>query len=246
MKIAPIHIIGLVLLIGGGGFFLKDKLMGSNTSAQSPAQVSTQLAGSTVKIAGSKSLANLNKKVEVAVLPQGITVISKAGGSSEGLRLLRAGRIDIAAISKRVEEPGYKATPVSRDAIAFFTKLTFSSLTAEELKNLFRDNLVLNSPVSSGTRKTVEELLEITIPVNSKAVKVDALTGSEGVINNLKDLVGYGSADQVVDQKTVNIITIDGKNPGDDGYLFSRDLYYVTKENPTPAVQAVVDAASKL
>ncbi len=49
--------------------------------------------------------------------------------------------------------------------------------------------------------------------------------------------IGYATFAQVANQQTIRVVPIDGVAPGTGNYPFQRQLFYVYKNPPNPAVK---------
>lgn len=218
--------------------------------------------GTAVKIDGSTSMVtiNLNLKNGFQTKFSGATVVAKANGSANGIKDLVAGTADIAAISKPLtaqeKSQGLAEVPVALDAIALVvgTNNPFKGgLTSAQVEDIFKGTAqdwskvggpagpikVINRPEISGTHQTFKEQVlkgaNFGTGSNITTLDRDATTPLlQGLGNNG---VGYATFAQVVNQKTVRVLPIDGATPDAGNYPYKRQLYYAYKNPPTQAVK---------
>jgi len=214
-------------------------------------------AGTTVKIDGSTSMVGINQALKRGFetkFPNTI-IFSTARGSSKGLELLKAGTIDLAAISRPLtpeeQKDGLVTIPVTKDYIAVIIgeKNPFKgSLSQSQIMGIFTGLIkkwsqvggpdapimVYNRPIESGTRTAFQDIAlgggNFGKASNIITMPVD---GTTNIIQKLgTNGISYATAGQAAEQKTARIVPIDGLKPGDSNYPFVRFLYYVYK---TPA-----------
>lgn len=252
--------------------------LSSNTSLPSPPSPSAVTAfsppatvpqGTTVKIDGSTSLVLVNQALKNGFEQKfaGVQVLTNAQGSSNGIKALLQGTIDIAAISRPLtaaeQEQGLVAIPVTKDAIALVVGVDNSfrkSLTSTQVKGIFQGAIqnwsevggtsegirVINRPSVSGTRKIFEELVlnseDFGNTSNITTMDRDATTP---ILQQLgSNGISYATYTQVADQQTVRTLAIDGLTPEAVNYPYTRTLYYAYKNPPSEAVKAFLGYAT--
>ncbi len=286
----PISYILLALLLAGGSYWYFEIRKPTETStavptgtasapsanappaATSPTTFSpptTVPRGTTVRIAGSTSMVQINQALKRGFEGQfpGALVKTDAGGSSQGIQNLLAGKIDIAAVSRVLSDQelnqGLVAIPIAEDAVAIvvgdanpFRK----GLTDTQVQGIFQGQInkwlgigggsgtirVINRPEGSGTRQAFQELVlkgaNFGEGANSTTMPRDATTP---LLQALKaDGIGYATYAQVANQRTVRTVAVNGLTPEASNYPYLRTLYYVYKNPPSPAVQAFLGYAT--
>lgn len=251
----PIVYISIVLILAGIGFWY--------WNLPKPLSPGTQ-----VRIDGSTSMVIINQNLKSGFEQKypGTTAIVKANGSDKGLEDLKAGKADIAAVSRPLEpeekKQGLVEVPIARDEIAVVVGRANSfqgGLTTAQLTDIFQgksDNWsavggstatirVINRPSFSGTHHAFKELVlkgqDFGSTPNFTTLPRDETTA---LLRELKtDGIGYATADQVLTQETVRVVPIDGVKPKQANYPLSRMLYYVYKDPPSQAAKAFVEYA---
>ena len=220
-------------------------------------------SGTTVRIEGSTSMVTLNQNLKNAFQAQfpGTTVTTEAKGSNAGIQAVLSGNAEIAAVSKPLKpeenSQGLAALPVTTDAIALVVGVgnSFSqSLTQQQVVQIFQGQItnwsqvggpdkpirVINRPEVSGTHQAFKELILAngnfgTTP-NITTLDRDATTPMLQSLGD--DGIGYATAAQIKNQKTVRMVAIDGLTPDAATYPYMRSLYYAYKNPASPAVAA--------
>ncbi|TAG88823.1 MAG: phosphate ABC transporter substrate-binding protein [Oscillatoriales cyanobacterium] len=238
------------------------------TSFAPPASVA---AGTAVKIDGSTSMVtiNLNLKKGFQGKFSGTTVDAKANGSANGIKDLVAGTADIAAISRPLtaqeKGQGLVEVPVALDTIALVvgTNNPFKGgLTSAQVEDIFKGTAqdwskvggpagpikVINRPEISGTHQTFKEQVlkgaNFGTGSNITTLDRDATTPLLQALGNSG--IGYATFAQVVNQKTVRVLPVDGATPDAGNYAYKRQLYYAYKNPPTQAVKDFLGYATSL
>ncbi len=224
-----------------------------------PASVPT---GTAVRIDGSTSMVtiNLNLKNGFQTKFSGTTVETKANGSSNGIKDLVAGTADIAAISTPLkaedQAKGLAAVPIALDTIALVvgTNNPFTGgLTSAQVQDIFKGTAldwskvggpagpikVINRPEISGTHQTFKEQVlggaNFAAGANVTTLDRDATTPLLQALGN--NGIGYATFAQVVNQKTVRVVPVNGATPDAGNYPYKRQLYYAYKNPPSQAVK---------
>jgi phosphate transport system substrate-binding protein len=230
--------------------------------ASSFAPPASVAAGTAVKIDGSTSMVtiNLNLKKGFQGKFSGTTVDAKANGSANGIKDLVAGTADIAAISRPLtaqeQGQGLVAEPVALDTIALVvgTNNPFKGgLTSAQVQDIFKGTAqdwskvggpagpikVINRPEISGTHQTFKEQVlkgaNFGTGSNMTTLDRDATTPLLQALGN--NGIGYATFAQVINQKTVRVLPVDGATPDLGNYPYKRQLYYAYKNPPTQAVK---------
>ncbi|WP_287130115.1 phosphate ABC transporter substrate-binding protein [Candidatus Cyanaurora vandensis] len=282
----PIVYILLVLLLGGAGYYfyaqsggnLTVPTMGGTTTtpgtASAPAPTNLTLpdslaAGSTVRLDGSTSLARFNKLLGQAFVARysGVQYSGQANGSSNGLKALLAGQVDVAASSRplKAEESaqGLTAVPVKNDAIAILVGRANpfnQGLTTDQLRDIFLGKVnnwsqvggtalplrVVNRNPSSGTYQQFRDAVlggaEFGSGANWTTMPKDVTTELLQKLGT--NGIGYANYSETRKQTTISALAVDGTLPGSPNYPLITTLYYVYGPNATDAAKAFVAFAT--
>ena len=205
----------------------------------------TVASGTTITIDGSTSMVQINQALKNAFEQQfsGTMVNTDARGSDNGIRDLLAGNIDLAASSRPLTSgelgQGLVAVPVAQDAIAIVVgvnNLFRRGLTRDRLVDIFTGRItnwsklggenvtirVINRPSVSGTRNIFQALVlngnDFGNTANFKTMPRDATTP---ILRELgTDGISYATYSQVVNQRTVRTVAIDGLTPEAKSYPY--------------------------
>lgn len=197
----------------------------------------------------------------------------KPNGTNVGLTNLTNGTVAIAASSRPLKpaeiEAGLVGVPIARDALAVVVGLDNpykDGLTLEQLRGIFQGKItnwsqlggtdqpikVINRAVESGTHSFFKNAVLLgsdfapdganfmTLPRDETTPMLQAL-GKNGI--------GYSTVQQVVNQKTVRVMAIDGVAPTDINatrsgvYPISRVVLLVAKKETSPAVKEFIELA---
>lgn len=217
----------------------------------------------TVTIRGSTSLVAVNESLKTGFQSQfpGTQVVTSASGSSNGIQALLNGDADLAAVSRPLtpeeQNQGLVAVPIAKDAIALVVGVGnpyAQGLTAEQVVGIFSGQItnwsqiggsdkpirVLNRPPVSGTRQAFQEIVlnggDFGNTPNITTLERDATTP---MLRDLGDNgIGYATADQILGQTTVRPVAVNGLTPTAEQYPYTRTLYYVYQDPPSPTVSA--------
>lgn len=212
------------------------------------------VAGSTTILPISEDWASdYNRKTRVIVNVQG-------GGSTNGIALVKAGRVDIGASSRILtddEERGLKKYEIGKDAIAVVVnpKNQIDDLTTVQLKKIFSGEIknwkalggpdlpiqVVNRESGSGSRSTFEELVMCPHHEDKKlcpemmlsAIVVNSNAEVKRTVELIPDSIGYLSFG-FLDEK-IKPLSLDGVSPLEEevragNYPLARGLFYLVKE----------------
>ncbi|NEQ70088.1 MAG: phosphate ABC transporter substrate-binding protein [Symploca sp. SIO2D2] len=220
-------------------------------------------AGTTVRIAGSTSMVQINRALKNTFEQQfpGTTIDAKAGGTDQGIQSVLQGGAELAAISRPLtpEEgnQGLVAVTVTEDEIAVVVGRdnTFQKgLTRDEVVGIFTGRVtdwsevggspgtirVINRPAFSGTHQAFQELAlnggNFGTTPNITTLEEDATTPLLRALGT--DGIGYATYAQVANQQTVRTVAVDGLTPEAATYPYQRTLAYVYQEPASPQVQA--------
>ncbi|NES21396.1 MAG: phosphate ABC transporter substrate-binding protein [Symploca sp. SIO3E6] len=219
--------------------------------------------GTTVRIAGSTSMVQINRALKNTFEQQfpGTTIDAKAGGTDQGIQSVLQGNAELAAISRPLtpEETnqGLVAVTVTKDTIAVVVgrdNTLQRGLNKDEVVGIFTGKItdwsevrgnpgairVINRPAFSGTHQAFQELAlnggNFGTTPNITTLKEDATTPLLRALGT--DGIGYATYAQVVNQKTVRTLAVDGLTPEAATYPYQRTLAYVYQEPASPQVQA--------
>ncbi|WP_019508214.1 substrate-binding domain-containing protein [Pleurocapsa sp. PCC 7319] len=224
--------------------------------------------GTAIAINGSTSLVQTNQALKKSFQRQfpGTAVITNAEGSETGIKMLKTGDIDLAAISRPLNDSeqvqGLVAVPIVKDAIAVFVGVNNPfrrGLTNNQVVDIFQGNLtnwsqlggknqtirVLNRPQISGTRQVFQTqvLPEGNFDTGSNFITMER-DATTPIIRALgTDGISYATYAQVANQQTVRIIAIDGLTPEANNYPYQRVLYYAYREPASLEVEAFLGYA---
>ncbi|MGC1393093.1 MAG: phosphate ABC transporter substrate-binding protein [Coleofasciculaceae cyanobacterium] len=225
-------------------------------------------AGTTVKIAGSTSMVQINQALKNSFERQfpGTVVNTQAGGTDQGVQSLLGKTVDLAAISRPLssseQSKGLVVVPVTKDAIAIVVGKdnTFrKGLTSAQVADIFQGKMtnwsqvggeagtiqVINRPAFSGTHQAFQEL----------ALKNAAFGTTPNITTLQQDVttpllqklgtngIGYATFAQVANQQTVRVVAVDGLTPEAANYPYQRGLYYAYQSPASPQVQAFLGYA---
>ena len=190
----------------------------------------------------------------------GTTVDTKANGSEKGIQDLVAPTADIAAISRPLtaqeQGQGLAAVPVALDTIALVVGINNpfkGGLTSAQVQDIFKGNAqdwsnvggpagpikVINRPEVSGTHQTFKEQVlsgaNFGTGPNIAKLDRDATTPLLQALGN--NGIGYATFAQVVNQKTVRVVPVNGATPDAGDYPYKRQLYYAYKNPPSQTVK---------
>ncbi|NJL00023.1 MAG: phosphate ABC transporter substrate-binding protein [Spirulinaceae cyanobacterium SM2_1_0] len=236
---------------------------GSTPTANNFPPPSDVAAGTTIRIDGSTSMAQINTALKSQFEQQfgGASVILQAQGSSIGLQRVAAGEIDIAAVSRALtpeeESQGLQAVTVRPDAIAIIVGIDNpfnGTLTTEQVRGIFTGQItnwqeiggpnatirVINRPPVSGTHQAFQDIVLDGQPFgNAPNITTMPRDETTGMIQQLgTDGIGYATYVQVANQSTARSLLVDGINPRANNYPLQRQLAYVYQEPASDEVAA--------
>ena len=220
-------------------------------------------ANTQIRIDGSTSMVAINQNLKTAFEQKfpGTQVITQSHGSGPGLSGLQTGQVDLAAVSRPLTPAeitqGLTPIAIATDPIALVVGINnpFSgNLTPDQVVGIFSGTLtawsqlgggggkirVINRPAASGTHQVFQDLVLKGAPFGSApnftTLTTDATTPLLRALST--DGISYATYSQVANQKTVRVLNISGSPPPQPNYPYSRALFYVYKNPPSPAIQA--------
>ncbi|NJL61261.1 MAG: phosphate ABC transporter substrate-binding protein [Methylacidiphilales bacterium] len=256
-----LFLIPLALILAGGIYlaFFQPK-------TQTSFQTNCLPSGTKLRINGATSMAQINAKFKdlIGAKCAGTSLEITANGTDVGIEQLIAGKVDIAAVSRPLtaaeQAQGLVGTFVKADAIAIMVSKENPfqlGLTTSQLADIFKGNIsnwsavggqpgtirVINRSPLSGTHDAFQELIlknaQFGTNSNIKTYPTDETTP---IIQKLKaDGISYASYAQAKEQKSINIVPIDGLKPDSPQYPHKRQLFYVYKQPITPMVKSFLD-----
>ena len=211
--------------------------------------------GTAIAINGSTSMVQINKALKDSFESRfpGTQVIINGQGSDKGIKLLQAGDIDIAAISRPLtsqeQAQNLVAVPIVQDAIALVVGVNNPfrrGLTDSQIKDIFQGKIadwsqlgrkpgaieVINRPYISGTRQVFQqEVLQggnFGESTNFRTMERDATTPILRALGT--NGISYATYAQVANQQTIRTVAVNGLTPEANNYPYQRILYYVYKQ----------------
>jgi len=225
-------------------------------------------AGTLLRIDGSTSMVGVNRNLKrgfESTFP-GTQVTASASGSSQGIQAVLTGKANLAAVSRPLTAAetgqGLQSVAIASDPIAIVVSSSNpfkGGLTTAQVQSIFQGKIrnwkqvgganlplrVINRPAISGTHQAFRELAlnkgYFGNTPNIVTLNQDATTPLLRALGN--NGIGYATYSQVVNQKTVRVIPINGLAPTAQNYPYNRVLSYVYKKPPTPVVQAFLGYA---
>lgn len=270
-------LVALALIVGGYWWFFKRDTtpqIGSQTSDDNPSLVNQPIAeafpapqsvpnGTTVRIDGSTSMVTINQNLKRGFESKfsGTNIVTGARGSSNGIQALINGTVDIAAVSRPLNQQeqsqGLVSVPIANDAIAIIVGSNNSfiqQLSSNQVADIFQGKVnnwsqvggsngsiqVINRPAVSGTHQAFKEMVlqgnNFGTTANITTLPRDETTGLIRALGN--NGIGYATFAQVQNQLTARVLPIDGVSPTDSNYPYTRKLFYVYKNPVSPQVEA--------
>ncbi len=223
-------------------------------------------APSTIRISGSTSMTPVLKELAAAYTDQhsSVRVDLLGNGSQAGLRELKAGVVDIAAISWKEtsqELPAdLLATPFARDAIAIIVhpRSRVTGLTLAQLRSIYRgevldwqavggqpgEPIVISREDGAGTRAAFEFEVMNGESVTLNAVVLPSTQAVAEAVGRRPEAIGYLSMAALTD--TVRALPVEDllptpANVRSGAYHLTRYLYLVTSSPPAPEVRQFLD-----
>lgn len=219
-------------------------------------------AGTMLKVEGSASLVKITQNLKTAFETKfpGTTLETQANGNEDGIEAVLAGRTDLAGISRLLsaeeQTQGLVALPIASDQIAVVVGADNpyqAGLTQAQVYGIFSGQItnwsevggqnatigVLNRPAGSETYQSFKELaLQGRDFGNSPQIQI---LSSDETMQMLPQLgehgISYATFAEVVNQKNIRIVPIEGVDPTAVSYPYQRQLSYVYKNPASAAVQ---------
>ncbi len=198
----------------------------------------------------------------------GTTVEITNNGTDEALQALQEGKIDIAAIARRLtpkeEKQGLAEQLLRREKIAIIVGKDNpfkGNLTNEQFARIYRGQItnwsqlgrragkirVIDRPDSSDTREAFRNYPVFKgklFKTGSNATQLDNDDPAEVIKELGNDGIGFVLANQVSKLDNVRILSLHNTLPDNPKYPFSQPLVYVFKKNPPEAVKNFVGFAT--
>ncbi|MEH2004836.1 substrate-binding domain-containing protein, partial [Nostoc sp.] len=215
--------------------------------------------GTTVRIDGSSSLAQINQSLKESFEKQfsGTKVEIAANGTGTALKDLLNGKIDIVAMGRGLtpaeKAQGLEQVRLLREKIAIMVGADNpfkGSLTSKQFARIFRGQITnwsqlgassgkirfIDHPKTSETRNTFRTYPAFKTADFATGPNATQLTedNTAEIIKQLgKDGISYVLANQVSKLKGVRVLQLHQALPDDAKYPFSQPLVYVYKKNPS-------------
>ena len=193
----------------------------------------------------------------------------EGGGSGTGIRMVGEGSVAIGASSRELSSDEKKTHPdlityvVAKDGIAIVVNpsnnLSNMSLTVEQVKNIFSGEITNfrelggpNRPVvlveredGSGTRSSFESMVMNGTDVSDAALQKPASGAIRFTVSGNANAIGYVGIGYL-DNTTIMPVSVNGISPTEESvrsgnYPLSRDLYLVTKGEPSGLAKDFID-----
>jgi phosphate transport system substrate-binding protein len=226
----------------------------------------------TITIKGSDSMLRLTENLAEEYMKEnpGISIYVNGGGTSEGIKALIRGEVDICTASRNLE-PGeakslaeYYGTVglfhlIAKDALSIYVNKnnTIGNLSLEQLKDIFKCKIT--NWKTLGSKES--NIITVTRNPNSGSFlyfKEHVLEGSdycpdavtEATTNDVIDFIeqnenaiGYGSMGFTGDiiHVSINGIEPSEKNAQNDSYPITRYLHFFTSRTPKGAIKNFID-----
>jgi ABC-type phosphate transport system substrate-binding protein len=226
--------------------------------------------GTVLRIRGSGSMVKITENLKAkfqTCFPQ-VKIDAVSTDSAAGVKALDAGQTDLAAISRppSVQEmsSGFKINQVAIASIAIVVKTSNpfqGNLTQTQVRDIFKGTLtnwseiggisaplrLINPSADGGTHQVMRELVLNkdnfgTSPTIEQLQRPYNLTKQIGQLD--KTGMTYLAYSNVKEQKTVRVLTVDGKYPTDPTYPYRRPFSYLYRDAKNPAIKVFVDYAT--
>jgi len=221
-------------------------------------------------IAGSTTVLPINQECANILMERNpdLRITVSGGGSGHGIKAVGAGDIDIGAASRDIKEEEWKRYPdlnpfvIAKDGVAIIvnTENDINELTTDEISKIFAGEIknwkevggkdaeirVITREVGSGTRETFEKF--VMKPYGREMAVRASVKPSNGEVKATvatdRNAIGYISLGHV--DESVKALKIDGVEPTVENvlsgrYPLSRNLYLITKGEPSPLEKAFID-----
>jgi ABC-type phosphate transport system substrate-binding protein len=227
-------------------------------------------SGTSLRVDGSKSMELINRalKQQFEAQYQGTTVNLAAQGTDAALKGVLDSSVDIAAVGRPLTDAekgqGLVEVPISREKIAIVVGPNNpfkGDLTFEQFARIYRGEItnwsevggtagsikVVDRPDSSDTRRALGNYSVFkTAPFKAAptAVRVAEDSTADIIAQLGNNGISYATANQVLGQSNVRIISMHQTLPDDPRYPYSQPRSYVYKQAANPAVLAFLGYAA--
>jgi len=250
----------------------KDPVLAQSTTAAPAFTLPKSVkSGTNVRIDGSSSMAvvNLSLKQRFEKQYPGTKVDIGFRGSSNALKALQKGEIDLAAIGRpltqKEKDLGLVALALPRNKIAVVVspKNPFNgSLTDDQFAKIFRGQIkdwsklggrsgqiiLVDRPTNSDTRQALKNypvFKKRPFQATPTAIKLSQDTTSAVISKLGTNGIGYAISNQAINRPDVRVVLMHKTLTKDIRYPFSQPLYYVyNRKKPTPAALAFLGLAT--
>ena len=211
-------------------------------------------------IIGSTSLNELG----VALKNYGVTYEAK--GSNAAITAVSNNQASMGAISRPLtpdeKARGLQEHAIGNDSIAFVVtqdSVAPVSVTIQELQAILAGSITNwnqvggeDSPIKlvlrgdGGTRKSVRQIFRLESGFGSNAI--DLVADDTTLMLNTLDSssIGFSTAIQVCNQQTVRALNIDSKGIDSPNYVPQRQVFFITKGDPTADQVNIITAARQI
>ncbi|MBN1762062.1 MAG: phosphate ABC transporter substrate-binding protein PstS family protein [Methanomicrobia archaeon] len=229
----------------------------------------TGLSGE-LTVAGSTTVLPINQECARLLMEANpdLRISISGGGSGHGVKSVGAGEIDIGAASRDVKAaemeqyPDLKPVAIGKDSVAIVLHPSnpVNELTLEQVAKIFSGEItnwkdvggtdaairVLTREEGSGTREVFETY--VMTPFDKEVAGAASVKSSNGevraTVSSDSRSIGYLSLGYV--DSSIKTVTIDGVEPTVENvhsgvYPISRNLYLITKGEPSALEQTFID-----
>jgi phosphate transport system substrate-binding protein len=243
---------------------INNQTIATVSSSQTAFVLPTDLPqGTTIKINGSTSMVQINQALKKRFEQQfpGTKVITNAQGTNQGIELLQAGKIDLAAMSRFLtaeeQNQGLATVPIAQDKIAIVVGINNPfrrSLNQNQVIEIFQGKItnwsalggenrpikVINRPEISGTRQIFQEIVlqGRNFGRSSNFITMEREATTPILRALATDGISYATYNQVANQRTIKTVPIDGLTPETINYPYQRTFSYAYLYPPSSQVTA--------
>lgn len=224
----------------------------------------------TLSIAGSTTVQPISMKAAEIYMSKhpDVQVLVQGGGSGTGIKMVAEGSVDIGASSRNLKDKEKSANPdlvahvIASDGIAVITHSanTLDDLTKEQVQDIFSGKIknfneiggpdkkivVVIREEGSGTRSAFEELVMDKGKIDGAQAALQkpsngAVKATVASNENAIGYIGIGYIDSSVRAMKIEGVMPSGDTIKDGAYTVSRNLYFVTKGQPTEIAKDFID-----
>jgi phosphate transport system substrate-binding protein len=226
--------------------------------------------GADLVIAGSTTVQPIISKASEVYKEEhpAISIGVQGGGSGTGIRMAGEGSVAIGASSRELsaqekgEHPDLVPTVIGIDCISIVVhpsnNLSNSSLTLQQIKDVFsgritnykeiggpdRRIVLVEREDGSGTRSMFESMVMNNTAVSDAALQKPASGAIRFTVSGNENAIGYLGIGYL--DGTVKPVAINGIQPSEESvraktYPLSRDLYLITKGEPTDHAKEFIE-----